>query len=139
MRDEGNRMRLLFLIFAAGALLCGPQAKASLTICNKGARAASVALGRFNGTDWMSEGWWPVGARTCAVIIAGPLDARYYYLYASDGGSGTWDGGTLFCTAPSPKFSIAGRGQCAQRGYDQRGFFRIDTGQAPNWTQSLSD
>ena len=25
---------------------------------------------------------------------AGPLDARYYYLYASDGVSGTWGGGT---------------------------------------------
>jgi uncharacterized membrane protein len=132
-------MRQLLLFFAAGALLCGPQAKASLTVCNKGSQTASVALGRFNGTDWMSEGWWQVAARKCSEVVAGPLDARYYYLYASDGVSGTWGGGTLFCTAPSLKFSIAGRGQCAQRGFDRRGFFRIDTGQAPNWTQSLSD
>lgn len=119
-------------------LLAGPV-QAGFTVCNKSDRAAKVALGRFNGTQWASEGWWTVAPKKCEALIAGPLDARYYYLYASDGGSGTWDGSKEFCTSSGAQFSIAGRSHCASRGYDKRGFFEVDTGQASNWVQSLSD
>ena len=132
-------MRFLLLFFTVAATLCTPAASASFTLCNRAAREANVALGRFNGTDWMSEGWWKIAAGNCAELVSGPLDARYYYVYGNDENSGTWQGGTTFCTSASHKFSIVGRQSCATRGYDHRGFFRIDTGKAPNWTQSLSD
>jgi uncharacterized membrane protein len=132
-------MRFASAFILVPALLAASPVLGALAVCNKAKRPASVALGRFNGTAWMSQGWWTVAPRKCAELIAGPLDARYYYLYADDGGAGAWDGGTTFCTAHSGRFSIAGRQACAARGYDLRGFFRIDTGQAPNWTQSLSD
>ena len=96
-----------------------------------------VALGRFNGTPWMSEGWWTFSSKQCENLINGPLEARYYYLYATDGASGTWDGGKNFCTAPARKFAIVGRGNCAGHGFDRRGFFEVDTGNNPNWKQSL--
>jgi uncharacterized membrane protein len=139
MGDRVSRMRLVLLGLAVAATLCAQEAQATFAVCNKAKHAANVAFGRFNGTDWMSEGWWTVAAGKCARLLADPLDARYYYLFADDGGSGTWDGGTDFCTTSAPKFSIVGRQSCASRGFDRRGFFRIDTGQAPNWTQSLSD
>jgi uncharacterized membrane protein len=130
-------MRAALALLAFAGLLASP-AHAKFAVCNKGARAATVALGHFNGTDWMSEGWWTIKPNACADLITAPLDARYYYLYANDGGSGTWDGSKEFCTDVQ-NFSIVGRGHCAARGHNRKGFFQIDTGQAPNWTQSLSD
>jgi uncharacterized membrane protein len=121
------------------AALAASHAYAGLAVCNKGGHPATVALGHFNGANWASEGWWTIAPRKCESLIATPLDARYYYLYATDGASGTWGGGRSFCTAAANKFSIVGRGHCSGRGFDQRGFFEVDTGKLPNWTQSLSD
>jgi uncharacterized membrane protein len=114
-------------------------ARAGFAVCNKADVPAEVALGRFDGKAWRSEGWWTIRPQKCETLISGPLDARYYYLYGTDGGSGTWNGDTGFCTAPVGPFSIPGRGNCAARGYDRKGFFEIDTGQRTDWTQSLSD
>lgn len=124
--------------FAIAALAAG-QAHAGLSICNKAGRAATVALGRFDGTQWLSEGWWTIAPSKCESLIGTPLVARFYYLYATDGGAGSWSGTRNFCTAAKDKFSIVGRDRCIGRGYDRRGFFEIDTGQASNYTQSLSD
>ncbi len=129
-------MRLILLAFATFAAAAGP-AQAGLTVCNKSAAPAKVALGRFNGTDWTSEGWWQIQVNKCTEVAPGRLDARYYYLYATDGATGTWEGRSHFCAAPGEKFSIAGRGACAGRGYDRKGFFEIDTGDNFNWTQTL--
>ncbi len=131
-------MRFAPLLIALLALLAGP-AQAAFTICNKSDHTAKVALGYFDGRHWSSQGWWTVKAKKCAGLIAGPLDARYYYLYATDSATGAWDGGKVFCTATTDKFAVAGRANCAGRGYDRKGFFEVDTGQDPNWTQSLSD
>jgi uncharacterized membrane protein len=117
----------------------GP-AGAALHVCNQGkVLAVKVAVGRFNGVRWISEGWWPVAPGKCAELVPGKLVARYYYMYATDGAVGTWDGGKSFCTAASDKFSIVGRGGCSARGYDRRGFFEIDTGNRFDFTQTLSD
>ena len=60
-------------------------------------------------------------------------------LYATDGAAGTWEGKTHFCVAPETRFRAAGRGNCAERGFDRRGFFEVDTGKKPDWTQTLSN
>lgn len=98
-----------------------------------------VALGQFSGTRWTSQGWWRITPMQCIAVTKGQLDARYYYLYATDGASGTWDGGKNFCVGATENFLAIGRGGCAARGYDRRGFFEVDTGNQLNWTQSLSD
>jgi uncharacterized membrane protein len=128
------------IAFALAVLLAaaGP-AEAGLNVCNKGARPVRAAVGRFNGTRWISEGWWQVEPKKCAELIAGKLVARYYYVYASDGAVGTWDGSKSFCVGTTDRFSIVGRGGCTERGFDRRGFFEIDTGNLLNFTQSLSD
>jgi uncharacterized membrane protein len=118
-------MRTVLLILAALAV-AGP-AQAGLSICNKGKFPARVALGRFDGKDWSSEGWWTVAAGKCADVIGTPLNARYYYLYGTDTASGVWDGATTFCTTRTEKFSITGRADCTRRGYDRKRFFQIDT------------
>ena len=128
---------ILFLAFAT--VLAAPRAEAALNVCNKGDTSTRVALGHFDGTHWSSQGWWMVTPKTCARLVSGPLQARYYYLYAADSAAGTWEGKTHFCIAPGEKFLIPGREDCTKRGFDRRGFFEVDTGNAPDWTQTLSN
>ena len=115
-------------------------AHAALNVCNRTAKPARVAVGRFDGTAWVSEGWWILAPRKCDAVVPGRLKARYYYLYASDGGAGSWDGESKFCVGIGDgKFHSRERDRCAARGMDSRGFFAIDTGSAAEYTQSLSD
>jgi uncharacterized membrane protein len=133
-------MRLsVALILLLTVPLTTVPASAEFTVCNKASVPAKVALGEYNGTEWESRGWWTILSQKCETLIPGRLNARYYYLYGTDGESGTWSGSTYFCTLPQPKFTITGRGNCALRGYDRKGFFAVDTGNSPNWKQSLSN
>ena len=133
------RRAMLALLFTAVAIVAAAPAEAAFNVCNKSDASTRVALARFDGVNWTSQGWWTVTAKTCARLLNGPLQARYYYLYAADGAAGTWEGKTHFCIAPGAKFLIPGRNDCAKRGFDRRGFFEVDTGNAPDWTQTLSN
>jgi uncharacterized membrane protein len=134
-----RRAPLLAFLTALAAVSSAPPAFADLTVCNKSDLATRVALGRFDGRQWTSQGWWTVASKTCTRLLTGPLQARFYYLYAADGAGGSWEGKTHFCTAPGAKFLAEGRNDCARRGYDRRGFFEVDTGNSPQWTQTLSN
>jgi uncharacterized membrane protein len=123
----------------AATLVWAAPAQAGFSVCNKSAQTVRTALGRFNGTSWSSEGWWTIGPHSCMALLHGPLQGRYYYLNASDGAAGTWEGKTHFCVAPDKRFRSVGRGDCAKRGFDSRGFFEVDTGKKPDWTQSLAN
>jgi uncharacterized membrane protein len=125
-------------VLALGLFAPAP-ALAAFNVCNKSSLATRVAIGRFDGTAWTSTGWWTIQPGKCAGLLTGPLQARYYYLYATDGAAGTWEGRTHFCVAPFARFQAKGRDDCATRGFDRRGFFEVDTGKAPDWTQSLSN
>lgn len=126
-------------VFVSTLLLLAGPAEAGLKVCNRTAQPAKVALGRFDGTHWMSQGWWTIAGHSCADVITAALDARYYYLYATDNGPGSWDGSHGFCTTSAATFEVIGRGECAAHGYDRKGFFEVDTGDRPDFTQSLSD
>jgi len=134
-----RRALLSALALAAPLVFAAAPATAAFNLCNKSNLTARVALGRFDGRHWTSEGWWTIRPKSCAGLLTGPLDSRYYYLYATDGGAGIWDGKTHFCVAPDAKFKAPGRGGCGARGLDRRGFFEVDTGKFADWTQSLSN
>jgi len=85
------RRTTLFLAAILAAAAAGP-AMAAFNVCNRAGLPARVAIGRFDGTSWTSQGWWTI----------------------------------------KPK-------GCARRGLDTRGFFEVDTGKKPDWTQSLSN
>jgi len=136
------RRKTLFLavtLAAAGLCALAEPAFAAFTVCNKTSLPVRTAIGHFDGTNWTSEGWWAVQPNACVPILTGPLQGRFYYLYASDGAAGTWEGKTHFCVAPEKRFRSVGRAGCAKRGFDRRGFFEIDTGKKPDWTQTLSN
>ena len=137
------RCTLLALLTLAGPGLVSfgfiSPAWAGFKVCNKSNLPARVALGRFDGTAWTSQGWWTIQPSICTALLTGPLQGRFYYLYATDGAAGTWEGKTHFCVSPSAHFQVVGRGGCAKHGFDRRGFFSVDTGNKPDWTQSLSN
>jgi len=139
MRRVVPRLSIRILPLLAAVTAFASPAHASFNVCNKASLKARVAIGRFDGTNWSSIGWWTIAPKACAGLLTGPLDARYYYLYATDGAAGTWEGSTHFCVAPDAKFAIAGRANCGGRGFDRRGFFEVDTGGAADWTQTLSN
>ena len=91
----------------AGLLRRGP-ALAAFNVCNKTNLPVRAAIGRFDGTNWTSEGWWTVQPKACVRLLTGPLQGRYYYLYASDGAAGTWEGKTHFCVAPRQALPVGG-------------------------------
>jgi len=143
--DTGNALRdtlrhtMRPLLAALAILTFGCPAQAALNVCNRTAHPVKLVLARFDGAVWTSEGWWSLAPKQCEAVVPGKLIARYFYLYATDGGAGGWVGSRSFCIANDDKFTIPGRGDCAGRGYERKGFFEVDTGQAADYTQSISD
>src|SRR4051794_30363309 len=108
-------MKSLALAVAAVVLLLSvaTQAQTKITICNKTEIAALVALGRFDGKDWLSEGWWRVPPKSCADIVQGPLTARYYYLRGVQVDvDGAWDSNRFSFCVSRDNFTVKGRKQC---------------------------
>jgi uncharacterized membrane protein len=129
-----------FALLLTALILSGTasEADASFSVCNRTAAAAAVAIGYFDGAHWDSAGWWKIAPRACSELIHAPLVGRYYYLYAEQGIGGAWDGQHTFCVARA-RFTITGRVDCPGQGYEGRGFFQVDTGNAPDWTENLAD
>ncbi len=127
------------LAAALSLSLIALPAGAGFKVCNKTAHETKVALGYRGENAWSSRGWWTIPPRACREILTGPLNARYYYLYATDELSGNWDGRNGFCVTASGSFEIEGRAGCEAHGYDRKGFFEVDTGQAHDYTQTLSE
>ena len=126
--------------FAASLVAASADpAAAKLSVCNKTAHPAAVALGSFDGKDWTSAGWWTVAAGECAALVNEPLPARYYYLYAEhrDVG-GAWEGDRSFCVKQG-HFEFRGRADCLAHGYEAKRFFQVDTGKSAEWTENLAD
>ena len=64
-------------------------ALADFRVCNGTQNLVGVAIGYRAKDGWNTEGWWQVPASTCATLIEGELQSRYYYLYAEDAARGT--------------------------------------------------
>jgi uncharacterized membrane protein len=120
-------------IFPLGA---APVA-ADLELCNKTESRVGVALGYKDMQGWASEGWWNIGPNSCETLLKGPLIARYYYIFAVDyDKGGSWGGDAIMCTRDR-LFTIRGLKNCQERGYQQTGFFEVDTQEETDWTVSL--
>lgn len=119
------------------------EAHADLRLCNQTNSKISVAIGYKGEEDWRTEGWWNFTPReesgACKVLLAGPLRSRFYYVYAIDiTNGGEWGGEARLCTQQK-EFTIDGIKECIPRGYEQTGFFEVDTGKQESWTIQLTD
>jgi uncharacterized membrane protein len=132
---------LLAIPALAGSLVAASTlpAAAKLSVCNKTAHTASLALGFFDGKNWGSTGWWMVAAGSCTALIEEPLNGRFYYVYAEhhDVG-GAWVGDRSFCVKQG-RFTIHSRTDCMGQGYEVKRFFQVDTGSSIDWTENLAD
>jgi uncharacterized membrane protein len=142
-RDKGNTdTRLLAAggvpAGVSGAITVEPGAS-GLRLCNKTVSRVGIAIGYKVEGEWITEGWWNVTAGGCETLMAGPLVSRFYYVYAIDYDlGGTWGGKAIMCTRDK-MFTIKGIEDCVARGYEQSGFFEVDTGQQKSWTVQLTE
>ena len=132
------------LAFAGTLLACfyfaaGGTARADFRVCNDTKSLVGVALGYSEEGRWLTEGWWQVPGETCASILEGELNSRYYYIYAEDADrGGQWRGDIFMCTA-NQEFKIEGADECFERGYQKTGFFEIDTDNRDSWMVRLAE
>lgn len=130
---------LLFLLVAAAPFFVPGIAKADFRVCNGSQNLVGVAIGYRASEGWITEGWWQVPATTCATLIEGELQSRYYYLYAEDAArGGRWKGDINMCVAEN-EFKITGVQDCIARGFQRIGFKEYDTGRQGSWMVQLSD
>ncbi|MBG1231484.1 DUF1036 domain-containing protein [Aestuariivirga litoralis] len=134
-------MKRFFIATGLGLALFGLSslpAKADLKLCNNTTSSVSVAIGYKDKEGWASEGWWTAKPQGCISLLKGALIARYYYIFALDKEKGgSWGGQAKICIKDKI-FTIRGLEHCADRGYQQQGFFEVDTGEKQDWTVSLS-
>ncbi|MET4686137.1 putative membrane protein [Sinorhizobium fredii] len=130
---------LLYSLVISGAFLFSGEARADFRVCNGTQQLVGVAIGYRANDGWVTEGWWQVPATTCATLIEGELQSRYYYLYAEDAAKGgRWTGDINMCVAEN-EFKIAGVQDCFARGFQRMGFKEYDTGRQGSWMVQLSD
>lgn len=131
--------------FVGGSISIGAAtiAHADLRLCNKTSSKISVAIGHKRDGSWKTEGWWNFSPtdddNACKVLLPGPLKSRFYYVYAMDiTKGGEWGGKALLCTQQK-EFTIDGIENCIPRGFEQTGFFEVDTSKQESWTIQLTD
>jgi uncharacterized membrane protein len=139
-----RHFRHIARLFSAAALFLTPfmiaaPAHADFRVCNSTQNLVGVAIGYRAQEGWVSEGWWQVPSSTCATLIEGELQSRYYYLYAEDAAhGGRWTGDVNMCVAEN-EFKITGVQDCFARGFQRMGFKEYDTGRQGSWMVQLSD
>lgn len=121
------------------------QTTSAFQVCNLTSSTVGVAIGYRDGEEMVTEGWWtlPPGRdeQSCVTpdALAGPLQDRFYYVYAVDYTlGGEWAGNTFMCTSDQA-FTIRGVEDCVARGYDRTGFVEVDTGGRPVHIVQLTD
>lgn len=128
---------VVIIVLPFGAM--STPARADLRVCNQTQNPLNIAMGHRGERGWQSEGWWLAGPNDCAIVYQGDLDARFYYLFASDDvGGGAWDGEVPMCTRDEV-FTIFGVEDCLARGYERTGFFEVDTQNRTDWTLQLTE
>ncbi|MFB2550317.1 DUF1036 domain-containing protein [Ensifer soli] len=139
VRNTGRPVAASVFALAFFALIPAPEARADFRVCNGTQNLVGVAIGYRAKEGWITEGWWQVPATTCATLIEGELQSRYYYLYAEDAArGGRWTGEVNMCVAEN-EFKITGVQDCFARGFQRMGFKEYDTGRQGSWMVQLSD
>jgi uncharacterized membrane protein len=142
--DTRHKSICIRMIFAVAIMMSAMfvvtrPASADFRVCNATQDLVGVAIGYRAQAGWITEGWWAVEGSTCKTLIEGPLESRYYYLYAEDGvRGGRWDGPVSMCIAEL-QFKITGVNDCYARGFQKAGFREYDTGNQTNWMVQLVD
>jgi len=118
-------------------------AHGQLRLCNRMEETLNIAVGFPVSGEWVSCGWYQAVSGECITAISS-LTNRYYYVHfpnttdaRRDNVSRGWDADTYFCVTRKA-FSILDHGDCASRGYERRGFSKVDTGRYRTYRLDLT-
>ncbi len=122
-----------------GLVISASPVLSDFRVCNDTKSLIGIALGYRLDGNWITEGWWQIPGETCASVIEGDLNSRYYYIYAEDADrGGQWRGDIFMCTSDR-EFRIDGVQDCFARGHKRTGFFEVDTGDKGSWMVRLTE
>lgn len=111
---------------------------AGFRVCNGMHEVTNVAVGRWGGENWVTEGWWVVGPGQCATVHTGTDATRYNYVFAQDvHGRTMLSGTTRMCVRPTA-FVISQQSDCIAQGHVPALFTEVDTTGVPDWTVFLT-
>ena len=116
--------------------LAALPAMAQFTVCNESPKLAYVAMGYWDNTQYVTEGWWTIDPGQCVIPYDGVLQYQYYYIYGEtepdkSGSIEYWGGDVMLCVNDYNRFMIWGDTNC------ETGFVEVDTGKANDWTFDL--
>ncbi len=123
-------------VTVAVAALTSAPARADFQVCNESGEHISVAVAYYdaNNDSMISEGWWNMDSGDCRTPVDGNLKDKYYYVYA-ESDAHTWTGSHQFCLNPEHRFTLYDVDTRCD--YSWTNFFRVDTGDADNYTQTI--
>ena len=84
------------------------------------------------------KGWWNIDSGSCAEPIGDSIKDDVVYVYASSSND-TWSGSYYYCVDTAYKFNYTDEqadSTCPTG--TKRGFFKVDTGDYTNYTESLT-
>ncbi len=131
-------LRVTFLGVAfLGTVLLAMPVKAQFTVCNQSPKVARVAIGYWDNSNYVTEGWWTLLPGSCTITHTKSLRWQWYYVYGetetdSSGHYDVWDGDIPLCIDRSEDFKIVGNTAC------HTGFYEINTGLSKEWTFTLN-
>jgi uncharacterized membrane protein len=122
------------------------SASASFKLCNQTSYVLYSAIGYPAGTDMLTQGWTRVAPGDCAALIATPLSASSYFLFARSsqahaGPTRNWGGQTGLC-AKETNFSLHGAlGSLSCKADDafMMSFAQVNTKGMKAWTTTLTE
>ncbi|MGV6802227.1 MAG: DUF1036 domain-containing protein [bacterium] len=118
------------------------DAKLGFFFCNSTNLPIWAALGEPSTEDgYRSSGWWRLEGSECTKVIRGELTANHYYVYGvMDLGDKdlSLTGGTLKMCISNVQFDSAGDVNCAEAGYEEAAFRRVEVGGEKTWTYKFT-
>ncbi len=147
-RKHGLRVNSLVSEDLVEKLVDQAASKASqegYNICNETSEKMWTAVGFKHEKQWQSKGWWMVGPGQCTQVINQALPSNEFYVYAVTDRGATGEGEELvvasgehtFCTA-DVLFDIPDKEKCDERGFEEYGFQKVETGGEKLWSHKLT-
>ncbi len=118
------------------------DAKLGFFFCNATQLPIWAAIAQEEGEEgYHSSGWWRMEGSECAKVLRGELSANHYYVYGvmdlGDRDVPLAGGTQKFCVS-SVQFDAAGDIECAESGFEEAMFRKVEIGGEKAWTYQFS-